>query len=485
MDWKIMRKQHNVTIDFLRFLFSVIVVLHHSRYVLGDDNCYFLGGSLAVEFFFFVSGYLLLVGADKAGRKNGAGYLLSGDVDMAGRTEAAGYLLLVGADKAGRKNGAGYLLPGGVDMAGRKNGAGYLLTDGVDMAGRTEAAGLETKGVGAGTTGIGGEVTGICGEMTGIGSETLHFILHKIRSFLPEFLIAWWIGFVLIGVVRQYGVLDYLKAFGNDFWELTLVKMSGLFTHGIDGAMWYLSAMLLGMAILYPLLRTKRDLMTHLVCPLLALFLYGYLCQAEGHPRDPIVWLGLCYKGLVRAVAGLCTGVVICMAVRRLKRFSPSGLTKTGNALAIGVQLLCLLLTIRYMAEQEPSEYDYFYMFLLMLLVLLSFAGFGLESVLGNSQRLHLLSAFLGKYSLSLYLGHLYFAQHVNELLPEELYSGKIRMTVYLAAAFANGLLVMGLSALYRRYSRGGKSSGTKPSRSISGTKTSGTIYQLLVKAEK
>lgn len=404
MDWKIMRKQHNVTIDFLRFLFSVIVVLHHSRYVLGDDNCYFLGGSLAVEFFFFVSGYLLLVGADKAGRKN-------------------------------------------------------------------------------------------CAGTNGIGSEALHFILHKIRSFLPEFLIAWWIGFILIGVVRQYGVLDYLKAFGNDFWELTLVKMSGLFTHGIDGAMWYLSAMLLGMALLYPLLRTKRDLMTHLVCPLLALFLYGYLCQVEGHPRDPIVWLGVCYKGLVRAIAGLCTGVVICMAVRRLKRFSPSGLTKTGNALVIGVQLLCLILAIRYMAEQEPSEYDYFYMFLLMLLVLLSFAGFGLESVLGNSQRLHLLSAFLGKYSLSLYLGHLYFAQHVNELLPEELYSGKTRMTVYLAAAFANGLLVMGLSALYRRYSRGGKSSGdtydknaVKTSGDTSGQtsgKVSGKWRKLLVKAEK
>lgn len=416
MDWKIMRKQHNVTIDFLRFLFSVIVVLHHSRYVLGDDNCYFLGGSLAVEFFFFVSGYLLLVGADKAGRKNGAG-----------------------------------------------------------------------------TNGIGGEATGI-------GAETLHFILHKIRSFLPEFLIAWWIGFVLIGVVRQYGVLDYLKAFGNDFWELTLVKMSGLFTHGIDGAMWYLSAMLLGMAFLYPLLRTKRDLMTHLVCPLLALFLYGYLCQAEGHPRDPIVWLGLCYKGLVRAIAGLCTGVVICMAVRRIKKHAPAGLTKLGNALAIGIQLLCLILTIRYMAEQEPSEYDYFYIFLLMLLVLISFSGFGLESVLGNSHRLHRLSAFLGKYSLSLYLGHLYFAQHVNELLPEELYSGKIRMTVYLVAAFANGLLVMGLSALYRSYSReGGKSSGNtsgQTSGKVSGKasgdtsgQTSGMAFRkwkkLLVKAEK
>lgn len=452
MDWKIMRKQHNVTIDFLRFLFSVIVVLHHSRYVLGDDNCYFLGGSLAVEFFFFVSGYLLLVGADKAGRKNGAGDLLPGDVDVAGV-------------------GAGNLLPAGVDGAGRTEAAG---------------TGTEANGIYAGTNEIGSETKGA--GTNGIGSETLHFILHKIRSFLPEFLIAWWIGFILIGVVRQYGVLDYLKAFGNDFWELTLVKMSGLFTHGIDGAMWYLSAMLLGMAFLYPLLRTKRDLMTHLVCPLLALFLYGYLCQAEGHPRDPIVWLGLCYKGLVRAVAGLCTGVVICMAVRRIKKLAPAGLTKLGNALAIGTQLLCLILTIRYMAEQEPSEYDYFYMFLLMLLVLISFSGFGLESVLGNSQRLHLLSAFLGKYSLSLYLGHLYFAQHVNELLPEELYSGKIRMTVYLAAAFANGLLVMGLSVLYRRYSRsGGKSSGKTYDKNA--VKTSGDISgkwkKLLVKAEK
>lgn len=459
MDWKIMSKQHNVTIDFLRFLFSVIVVLHHSRYVLGDDNCYFLGGSLAVEFFFFVSGYLLLVGADKAGRKNGAGYLLPGGADMAGRTEAAG-------------------------LETKGVGAGNLLPVGLDKTGKTEAAGAGT------------EANGIYAGANGIGAETLHFILHKIRSFLPEFLIAWWIGFILIGVVRQYGVLDYLKAFGNDFWELTLVKMSGLFTHGIDGAMWYLSAMLLGMALLYPLLRTKRDLMTHLVCPLLALFLYGYLCQAEGHPRDPIVWLGLCYKGLVRAVAGLCTGVVICMAVRRIKKLAPAGLTKLGNALAIGVQLLCLILAIRYMAEQEPSEYDYFYMFLLMLLVLISFSGFGLESVLGNSQRLHLLSAFLGKYSLSLYLGHLYFAQHVNELLPEELYSGKIRMTVYLVAAFANGLLVMGLSALYRRYSRsGGKSSGNTSSKASGKTsgdasgqtsgKVSGKWKKLLVKAEK
>ncbi len=336
-----MRKtSRNVTIDFQRFLFSVIVVLHHSRYVLGDEHCYFLGGSLAVEFFFFVSGYLLLVSVEKAEKNCRA------------------------------------------------------------------SAGQD-----------------------GIGTETFHFLMHKIHGFLPEFLTAWWIGFFFIGAVRRLSFHQLLKAFEDDFWELTLVKMSGLFTHGIDGAMWYLSAMLLGMAVLYPLLRKKKDLMTHLVCPLLALLLYGYLCRAEGHPRDPAVWLGFAYKGLIRGVAGLCTGVVIRMAVRKMQREAGNGLTRPGNALIAVIQVLCLVLVIRYMAVQKPTRYDYFYMFLLMVLVLFSFSGFGLEKLLGKSAFLHRLSGFLGT----------------------------VRMAVYLILAFLNGFVVMGLAGIWRRKKPGEK----------------------------
>ncbi len=49
-------RARNGKIDFLRLLFAFIIVLHHTRYLLGDDHCLFLGGSLSVEFFFFVSG---------------------------------------------------------------------------------------------------------------------------------------------------------------------------------------------------------------------------------------------------------------------------------------------------------------------------------------------------------------------------------------------------------------------------------------------
>ncbi len=52
-------------IDFWKFIFALIVVIHHSRFLVGDDKCYFLKGSFAVEFFFLVSGYLMMLSIDK------------------------------------------------------------------------------------------------------------------------------------------------------------------------------------------------------------------------------------------------------------------------------------------------------------------------------------------------------------------------------------------------------------------------------------
>ena len=74
-----MARRRNQTIDALRFLFAVIIVIHHSRSLVGDDNCLFLGGSLAVEFYFLVSGYLMMASVF---RKNQQG--LSGS--LAGET---------------------------------------------------------------------------------------------------------------------------------------------------------------------------------------------------------------------------------------------------------------------------------------------------------------------------------------------------------------------------------------------------------------
>ena len=53
-------RNRNGKIELLRFVFAVMIVLNHSRYAVGDENCPFLGCSFAAEFFFLLSGYLMM-----------------------------------------------------------------------------------------------------------------------------------------------------------------------------------------------------------------------------------------------------------------------------------------------------------------------------------------------------------------------------------------------------------------------------------------
>ncbi|MBQ9861374.1 MAG: acyltransferase [Clostridia bacterium] len=46
--------------EFLRFVFSIIIVLHHSRNFVGNKSSLFLNGAFAVEFFFILSGFLMM-----------------------------------------------------------------------------------------------------------------------------------------------------------------------------------------------------------------------------------------------------------------------------------------------------------------------------------------------------------------------------------------------------------------------------------------
>lgn len=56
-------------IEFLRFLFSIVIVLHHSRNFIGNKTALFLNGAFAVEFFFILSGFLMMKSVAKMNDK--------------------------------------------------------------------------------------------------------------------------------------------------------------------------------------------------------------------------------------------------------------------------------------------------------------------------------------------------------------------------------------------------------------------------------
>ena len=353
----------NGEIDLLRFVYAFIIVLHHTRYLLGDEHCLFLGGSFSVEFFFLVSGILMAASAEHAGERYGR-----------------------------------------------------------------------------------------AGEKIPLGSETADFLKRKLRGFLPEFLPAWLIGFTFVCIVRGKTPHGVLRQFLNDFFEVTLLRMSGLFRGGIDGVIWYVSAMLLVMAVLYPLLRRFPSMETHIIAPLTALFLLGYMMQTSGHPRNPAQWESVVFKGILRATAELSLGIVCFRFVKKLRRRTPR--------IVSGVFVFAVhALLIRYMYRSGPTKDDFFYLFFLAAALALTFAGMGLTGTLlsAASDKISLsgrIPAFFAKFSSSLFFSHLYYAQNLGRILPEAM-DAREKVFVYLVCSFATAGVVYCIAGTIRKHRDG------------------------------
>ena len=95
-------KKRNLEIELLRFIFSSLIVLHHARYLYGDGvYSHFLRGSFSVDFFFILSGYLMMYSIKKR-RLNGMGVSLAYETLLFIKKKVSGlYLELVIANILG------------------------------------------------------------------------------------------------------------------------------------------------------------------------------------------------------------------------------------------------------------------------------------------------------------------------------------------------------------------------------------------------
>lgn len=340
------KTNRNGKIEFLRFVFSVIIVIHHSRYFLGDAKCKFLGGSFAVEFFFMVSGYLMMASIEK----------------LSARKE-------IGQD---------------------------------------------------------------------LGRETLCFLWKKAKSVYPDLLIGWIIALVFTTIAKKKTVFGMAELALDSFFELILLKMSGLHSTSLNGVTWYISSMLLCMAILYPLLRKYPDLMNHIGLPLVALCSLGYLSGKYGAPRDPLKWIEFTMKGNVRALGEIALGAIIYLAVKKTSKLE---LTKLGKTLVTLAEWSAYILLILYMYHAKATERDYFFVLVMAIAVGLSFSHKGIDADLFDNP----VCIWLGKWSLPLYLGHTFYAYHLNKIVPKSVADNQ-KMVIYLMLAASTSFVIWGLS---------------------------------------
>lgn len=347
----------NGKIEFLRFIFAAIIMLFHFFAMNVEGSRWFASGALAVEFFFVLSGWLMMASIDRAA-------------------------------------------PAGPDL----------------------------------------------------GTDTLRFLFRKAKAVYPEVLVAFCIGFVVRFVAQRCTLVSGVELLADSIWEAVLLRQTGLQLQGVNTVTWYISSMLICMAVLYPLTRKYPNMMTRVVIPLTSVLVLGYLCQEYSTPRNPHKWLGWTYKGTLRAYGEIGAGMVAYMLTQRLRELK---LTKGGRVCITALEPILYILVVGYLLFLPGSGEDWILIPVLMAALCITFSE--------QTYRPHLmdnkLSYLLGRYSLPLFLGHHYWALELSNLMPKDM-SMKMRFACYLALVLATSAVIWGVSEWIRRRHIGARLAG-------------------------
>ncbi|MCF0229171.1 MAG: acyltransferase [Parasporobacterium sp.] len=339
--------KRNCTIDFLKFIFTLIIVLFHSNVFLEPIGLSVLpSGRLAVEFFFLVSGYLM----------------------------ASSFY---------------------------KNKDKTISTT----------------------------------------RDTFYFIKGKICRLMPDYIIAWIISFVILHILTgNTGLRKLALDVFNSIPELTLISYSGIAVRFYLNPAWYISAMLLAMCILYPLMRRYRSTFFVIIAPLAFLFIEGYILKNYGNLTGPDKWTGWCLLGTIRAIAELCGGCVCFRLSLYLKTVNFTKLSKTLFTIA---EWLLYIFSVVWMFSYPGGKQDFLIVIVFAAAVTITFSDISYDYVIFRGR----FFTWLGTFSFPLFLAH--HPMRYSLIYPES-WGPAERMILYLVMTAASALFIMYISRLIR-----------------------------------
>ena len=301
----------NITVDVLRMIFAFVIVFHHI--FIGTE--YHIHGYLAVDFFFIVSGYML-----------------------------------------------------------------------INTYRRNKEEGKEVS--------------------------TLRFCAHKLMSFLPYLIFAVLVSALVYGSIAysDTGRFDrFLESAWFEIENVFLVSMLGFYR---DPLIWYLSAMMIGSAILYFLMSRFGSDIFRYAAPIAAVILFAVIFAESVTVSTPNHFVyGVVKKGLLRGIADMCLGIFAFEVVEYTKRMQfPQEKIVLGIA-----EVLCYLVVLVAIFAVSPSDdlqrrvYDIAVISLLFVGLTITFSGrsFVYEWLQGNEE-IAKRSKEMAVGSLLLYLNHAY-----------------------------------------------------------------------------
>ena len=282
------------------------------------------------------------------------------------------------------------------------------------------------------------------------------FLKSNLRFYLPAFAICWVATFVVINKVLFTDVKTLFNNFLTALLELLPFRSAGFYAPPADkltlvgyrvmDQAWVISAVFIGLALLYPLYLKNRRRFEYYIAPvgavLLLCFLYfrtKVLSGDNGLILDAKVrYLFYSFIGTYKAVGEILAGVTCCTIARH---FSNKPVSKAKSHLLSVVEIAGYLAVIFYMQfilrYEIPKMFDFLAVGVMLLSVMISVSGKSSVGRLFN----HKFFYSLGKFSLYPFLMFMLFAKSLRFFFPEM--ADRKLMLVYLALTLASAVVVM------------------------------------------
>lgn len=227
--------------------------------------------------------------------------------------------------------------------------------------------------------------------------DPVSFLKRKVAAIFPMHVLTFFLAFAAYVISNRMHPVEIIAKAVESIPSFFLIQMTGINLCSPNHITWYLSCMLIAMAVLYPLCRKYYQMFTCYIAPLLGILLLGYCIAGTGRLTGVAQWTGICYKSLIRALSEIALGAAGFEASRRLQQKEFSQGKRIGIAAA---ELLLFLCTMVYAVGTFPSTWEVIELFAILLLVVLAFSQTGAGSRFFDNR----LCYHLGKISLPLYL---------------------------------------------------------------------------------
>ena len=228
-------------------------------------------------------------------------------------------------------------------------------------------------------------------------ADSIRFLIRKYIRIFPMHMVAFILTMVLQIICTHMRFGATLFYFLDSIPSFFLVQMAGLLNRNVIPVEWYLSCMLISMAVIYPLCRRCYYGFTRYLSPLVALFIYGILYHNTKALTGVLIWSGPGYKSLFRAFAGILLGTSAFEISRILSSMNTTGSFR--KLLRMG-EVLSFLLVAAYCVSSLPTDYEFLIAFLLFFLLVCITSEKCQKPSFFDSRFVSL----IGEYSFPLYL---------------------------------------------------------------------------------